>query len=56
MSKKLTEEQKFDRKADRFAVRFVSKVADRIYNGQLAAYDGIEAAREIKALLISHFS
>ena len=39
--------------ADRLAVKIVSLVAERISkDGKLYAYDGIEAAREIRALIL----
>lgn len=40
-------------KADKLAVKIVSIVANKISaDGKLYAYDGIEAAREIRALLL----
>lgn len=42
---------------DRLAVKIVSLVVDRVdRNGILEAYDGIEAARDIRALLLKKFS
>lgn len=42
---------------DRLAVKIVSLVADKVdRNGTLEAYEGIEAAREIRALLLKKFS
>lgn len=47
---------RLEKKADRLSVKVVSMVAKRIYNGELAAYDGIEAARKIRSLLIKQFA
>lgn len=39
--------------ADRLAVQIVTLVADRISkDGKLYAYDGIEAAREVRRLIL----
>jgi len=44
------------RKADRLAVKIVSIVAEKVSStGELYAYEGIEAAREIKALLLKAY-
>ena len=40
--------------ADRLAVKIVNLVADRMIDGKLYAYEGIEAAREIRALIIKY--
>jgi hypothetical protein len=41
--------------ADRLAVKIVTLVADKISeDGKLYAYDGIEAAREIRALIVEY--
>ncbi len=44
---------KREQAADKLAVKIVTIVSDRISkDGKLYAYDGIEAAREIKALIL----
>lgn len=40
-------------KADKLAVQIVTLVCKRICNGKLYVYDGIEAAREIRQLILS---
>lgn len=50
------EDRRF-KKADRLAVKIVSIVANKVdCCGELAAYDGIEAARQIRNLLIKSYS
>ena len=43
---------KREKAADKLAVKIVTLVISKIYNGKLYAYDGILAAREIKALIL----
>lgn len=61
MVQKSTVEDKLKRKADRIAVKAVSIVMLRmIGTGKatrfLGAYDGVEAAREIRDLIVKRFS
>lgn len=38
--------------ADKLAVQIVTLVVGKLSNGKLYAYDGIEAAREIRSLIV----
>lgn len=61
MGRKLTSDEKLRRKADRLAVKCVTIVCLKMIGSGsghrfLGAWDGAEAAREIRELIIKRFS